>query len=144
MIGWAAVTGDVTLMPALLFTIIFLWTPPHFWALSLFVRSDYAAAGVPMLPVVSGPKVTRQQIAFYTLPMATAAIAPWPLGLAGPVYGIAATALSLVFAALSLRVLANRATEPAGMKPEKRLFAFSIVYLFAIFGFLVADRWLLS
>ena len=144
MIGWAAVTGDVTLMPALLFTLIFLWTPPHFWALSLFVRSDYAAAGVPMLPVVSGPKVTRQQIAFYTLPMAAVAIAPWPLGLAGPIYGIAATLLSLVFAILSLRVLVNRATEPAGMKPEKSLFAFSILYLFAIFGMLVADRWLLA
>ena len=144
MIGWAAVTGDVTLMPALLFTLIFLWTPPHFWALSLFVRSDYAAAGVPMLPVVSGPKVTRQQIAFYTLPMAAVAIAPWPLGLAGPIYGIAATLLSLVFAILSLQVLANPATEPAGMKPEKRLFAFSILYLFAIFGMLVADRWLLA
>ena len=144
MIGWAAVTGDVTLMPALLFTLIFLWTPPHFWALSLFVRSDYAAAGVPMLPVVSGPRVTRQQIAFYTLPMAAVAVAPWPLGLAGPIYGIAATLLSLVFAILSLRVLANRATEPAGMKPEKSLFAFSILYLFAIFGMLVADRWLLA
>jgi hypothetical protein len=89
VIGWAAATGDVTLLPLLLFTIIFLWTPPHFWALSLFVRSDYAAAGVPMLPVVSGPRVTRQQVALYTLPMAVAAIAPWPLGLAGPVYGIA-------------------------------------------------------
>jgi heme o synthase len=97
-----------------------------------------------MLPVVSGPRVTRQQIAFYTLPMAAAAIAPWPLGLAGPVYGIVAAALSLVFAALALQVFANRATEPAGMKPEKRLFAFSIVYLFAVFGALVADRWLLA
>src|SRR3954471_13416704 len=84
VIGWAAATGDVTLLPALLFLLIFLWTPPHFWALSLFVRSDYAAAGVPMLPVVSGPKVTRQQIALYTVPMAAAAVAPWPLGLAGP------------------------------------------------------------
>jgi protoheme IX farnesyltransferase len=143
MIGWAAVTGDVTLLPLLLFTIIFLWTPPHFWALSLFVRSDYAAAGVPMLPVVSGLKVTRQQVALYTLPMAAAAIAPWPLGLAGALYGIAATLLSAIFLVLSLRVLANRAAEPAGMKPEKQLFAFSIFYLFAIFGALVADRWLI-
>jgi protoheme IX farnesyltransferase len=142
VIGWAAATGDVTLLPLLLFTLIFLWTPPHFWALSLFVRSDYAAAGVPMLPVVSGPKVTRQQIALYTLPMAAAAVAPWPLGLTGPVYGIAAAALSLAFAALSLQVLANQATEPAGMKPEKRLFAFSILYLFTVFGALVLDRWL--
>jgi protoheme IX farnesyltransferase len=143
VIGWAAVTGDVTLLPLLLFTLIFLWTPPHFWALSLFVRSDYAAAGVPMLPVVSGPKVTRQQIALYTLPMAAAAVAPWPLGLAGPIYGIAAALLSLAFFILSLQVLANRATEPEGMKPERRLFAFSIVYLFAVFGAVVVDRWLI-
>ena len=144
VIGWAAATGDITLLPLLLFTLIFLWTPPHFWALSLFVRSDYAAAGVPMLPVVAGPKVTRQQIALYTLPMAAAAVAPWPLGLAGPLYGVAAAALSLTFVLLALQVLANRATEPAGMKPEKRLFAFSIVYLFAVFGALVVDQWLLK
>jgi protoheme IX farnesyltransferase len=144
VIGWAAATGDVTLLPLLLFTLIFLWTPPHFWALSLFVRSDYAAAGVPMLPVVSGPGVTRQHIALYTLPMAAAAVAPWPLGLAGAVYGVAATALSLVFGAMALQVLANRATEPAAMKPEKRLFAYSIVYLFAVFGALVADQWILK
>jgi protoheme IX farnesyltransferase len=144
LIGWAAATGDVTLMPLLLFTLIFLWTPPHFWALSLFVRSDYAAAGVPMLPVVSGPTVTRQQIALYSLPMAAAAIAPWPLGLAGPLYGLAATLLSLAFLVLALQVLANRATDPAGMKPEKRLFAFSILYLFALFGALVADHVLLT
>ncbi|HEY0112462.1 MAG TPA: heme o synthase [Allosphingosinicella sp.] len=142
VIGWAAATGDVTLLPLLLFSLIFLWTPPHFWALSLFVRSDYAAAGVPMLPVVSGAKVTRQQIALYTLPMAAAAVAPWPLGLAGPFYGVSAALLSLVFLVLALRVLANRATEPQDMKPEKRLFAFSILYLFAVFGALVLDRWM--
>ena len=144
LIGWAAATGDITLMPLLLFAIIFLWTPPHFWALSLFIRSDYAAAGVPMLPVAAGPTVTRQQIALYTLPMAAAAVAPWPLGLAGAVYGVAAAALSLAFLVLALDVLRNRATEPEAMKPEKRLFAFSIVYLFALFGALVADRWLLA
>jgi protoheme IX farnesyltransferase len=144
VIGWAAATGDVTLLPLLLFTLIFLWTPPHFWALSLFVRSDYAAAGVPMLPVVSGPKVTRQQVFLYALPMAAAAVAPWPLGLTGAVYGIAAAALSAVFVLLAGQVLANRATEPAEMTPEKRLFAFSILYLFAVFGALVADKWLLG
>ncbi|HEV2818749.1 MAG TPA: UbiA family prenyltransferase, partial [Allosphingosinicella sp.] len=142
LIGWVAATGDIGLLPVLLFLLIFLWTPPHFWALSLFVRSDYAAAGVPMLPVVAGAKATRIQILLYALPMAAAAVAPWPLGLAGPLYGIAAAALSLVFLALALRVLANRATEPAAMIPEKRLFAYSILYLFAIFGALVADRWL--
>jgi heme o synthase len=144
VIGWAAATGDVTLLPLLLFTFIFLWTPPHFWALALFVRPDYAAAGVPMLPVVSGDRVTRQQIALYTLPMAAAAIAPWPLGLAGALYGIVATALSLAFLVLSLQVLANRASEPAGMRPEKRLFAFSILYLFVLFGALVLDAWLIA
>jgi len=142
LIGWAAATGDVATLPLLLFALIFLWTPPHFWALSLFVRSDYAAAGVPMLPVVAGARATRIQILLYTLPMAVAAIAPWPLGLAGALYGLAAAALSLFFLVLALRVLANEATEPASMKPEKQLFAYSILYLFAIFGALVADRWL--
>jgi protoheme IX farnesyltransferase len=142
VIGWAAATGDVTLLPLLLFALIFLWTPPHFWALSLFVRSDYAAAGVPMLPVVSGTRVTRQQIFLYTFPMAAAAVAPWPLGLTGAIYGIAAAALSLLFLVLSFQVLANRAAEPEGMKPEKRLFAFSILHLFGIFGALVLDRWM--
>jgi len=142
VIGWAAATGDVTLLPALLFALIFLWTPPHFWSMSLFVRTDYANAGVPMLPVVAGNRATRRQVALYTLPMAAAAIAPWPLGLTGAVYGIAATALTAVFALLALDVLRNKATEPAGMAPEKRLFAFSILYLFAVFSALVVDAWL--
>jgi heme o synthase len=139
LIGWAAATGDVAALPVLLFALIFLWTPPHFWALALFVRTDYAAAGVPMLPVVAGLKATRRQVALYSLPMAAAAVAPWPLGLAGPLYGIAASLLSLGFLVLALRVLANPATEPKAMKPEKQLFAFSILYLFAIFGALVLD-----
>ena len=144
VIGWAAATGDVTVLPVLLFAIIFLWTPPHFWALSLFVRSDYAAAGVPMLPVVAGEKTTRQHILLYSLPMAAAAVAPWPLGLAGALYGILAAALSLVFVAIAVQLLLSRAAEPSLMKAEKRLFAFSIVYLFALFGALVVDRWLLA
>ena len=142
MIGWAAVTGDVTLLPVLLFALIFLWTPPHFWALSLFVRTDYANAGVPMLPVVAGERATRLQIMLYTLPMAAAAIAPWPLGLAGAVYGVAAILLNAVFVLLALPVLLNRATESNQMGPEKRLFAWSVLYLFAIFAALVADKWL--
>ena len=144
LIGWAAATGQADLLPLLLFALIFLWTPPHFWALSLFVRSDYAKAGVPMLPVVAGAQATRVQIMLYTVPMAAAAVAPWPLGVAGPVYGIAAALLSLAFLALSLRVLLNRATDPAQMHPEKRLFAFSILYLFGLFGALVADKVLLA
>jgi protoheme IX farnesyltransferase len=141
VIGWAAATGDVTLLPVLLFLLIFLWTPPHFWALSLFVRSDYAAAGVPMLPVVAGPKITRQHILLYSLPMAAAAVAPWPLGLAGAFYGVIAAVFSLVFVGIAVQVRLSRAAEPAEMRAEKRLFAFSILYLFVLFGALVVDRW---
>jgi len=144
VIGWAAATGDVTLLPLILFALIFLWTPPHFWSLSLFIRSDYAAAGVPMLPVVAGARATRIQILLYTLPMAAAAVAPWPLGLAGPLYGVAAALLSGGFLILALGVLVSGETEPAAMKAEKRLFAYSILYLFAAFGALVADRWLIA
>jgi protoheme IX farnesyltransferase len=142
LIGWVAATGHVASLPILLFGIIFLWTPPHFWALSLFVRSDYANAGIPMLPVIAGAPATRRHIFIYSLPMAAAAVAPWPLGLTGPVYGVAAIILNLVFLVLALRVLASRATEPAQMGPEKKLFAYSVFYLFALFGALVADRWL--
>jgi len=142
LIGWVAATGHIGALPILLFAIIFLWTPPHFWALSMFVRSDYAAAGIPMLPVVAGPEHTRRQIFLYSLPMAAAAIAPWPLGLTGAIYGVTAAALSAFFVLLAGKVLANRATEPSGMRPEKRLFAYSIVYLFALFAAVVADRWL--
>ena len=142
LIGWVAATGHVAPLPLLLFAIIFLWTPPHFWALSLFVRSDYAAAGIPMLPVVAGIKNTRRQIFLYTLPMGAAAVTPWPLGLAGPVYGASAAALSLVFLVLAGRVARSRVSEPSGMAAEKHLFAYSVFYLFALFGVLVADRWL--
>ncbi|MEO6580875.1 MAG: heme o synthase [Sphingomicrobium sp.] len=144
LIGWAAATGDVSALPALLFAIIFLWTPPHFWALSLFVRSDYAAAGVPMLPVVSGVTSTRRHVLLYTLPMIAAAIAPWAMGLVGWIYGIAAVALNAVFLGLAVAVSLNKASEPARMVPEKRLFAYSIFYLFALFGALVLDRLILS
>jgi protoheme IX farnesyltransferase len=144
LIGWVAATGEMSTLPLLLFALIFLWTPPHFWALSLFVRSDYAAAKVPMLPVVAGVAATRRQIFLYSLPMAAAAVAPWPLGLAGALYGLTAIALSVGFVVLAAMVLANRATEPAGMRAEKRLFGFSVLYLFAVFGALVADRWLIA
>jgi protoheme IX farnesyltransferase len=140
LIGWVAATGQFAALPLLLFAIIFLWTPPHFWALSLFVRSDYAAAGIPMLPVVAGVESTRRQIFSYTLPMAAAAVAPWPLGLAGPIYGACAAVLSFVFLVLAARVAANRATEPPGMDAEKHLFAYSVFYLFALFAVLVADH----
>jgi protoheme IX farnesyltransferase len=142
LIGWVAATGHLASLPLLLFAIIFLWTPPHFWALSLFVRSDYAAAGIPMLPVVAGIENTRRQIFLYSLPMAAAAVAPWPLGLTGMAYGASAAVLSGVFIILAARVLANRSTDPAQMAPEKKLFAYSVFYLFALFAVLVADRWL--
>ena len=97
-----------------------------------------------MLPVVAGVSTTRRHILLYTLPMIAAAVAPWALGLAGWIYGFASIALNAAFLILALGVLANRATDPAAMKPEKRLFAFSILYLFALFGALVADRWLVA
>jgi len=144
LIGWAAATGDVTALPVLLFAIIFLWTPPHFWALSLFVRTDYAAAGVPMLPVVAGNAVTRRQILLYTLPMVAAAIAPWAMGLTGWIYGTVAVALNAIFLWLAVAVSINQASEPTAMVPEKRLFKYSILYLFILFGALVADRLVLA
>ncbi|PZO90155.1 MAG: protoheme IX farnesyltransferase [Sphingomonas sanxanigenens] len=144
LIGWAAVTGDVTILPVLLFALIFLWTPPHFWALALFVRSDYAAAGIPMMPVVAGEQATRRQILLYSFIMASAAILPWPLGLTGAIYGWAATLLSIVFILLSVQVWRSRAGDPAEMAAEKRLFKYSIAYLFLVFAALVADRMILA
>ena len=144
VIGWAAATGSVELLPVLLFLLIFLWTPPHFWALSLFMKSDYAAAGVPMLPVVAGAPATRRQIALYSLPMAACAVAPWALGLTGAIYGLTAAVGSAFFVFLAVLVLRNTATDAADMRPEKRLFAYSILYLFLLFGALVADRFLSS
>jgi protoheme IX farnesyltransferase len=141
LIGWVAATGTIDVLPVILFVIIFLWTPPHFWALSLFVRSDYAAANVPMLPVVAGLQNTRLQIFLYSLALAVSAIVPYVLGLTGVLYGFAAALLSAIFVALAAMVLSNRAQEPGGMKPERRLFAFSILYLFGLFAMLVIDRW---
>ena len=143
VIGWAAVTGDVTLLPILLFAIIFLWTPPHFWSLALFMKADYAAAGVPMLPVVAGQKTTRNQIFAYSFPMAAAAIAPYLLGMTSWLYGAAAISLNIVFLVLAFVVWRNPASEVSAMKPEKRLFAYSILYLFLLFAVFAADRMLM-
>jgi len=143
LIGWAAATGDVSTLPLLLFAIIFLWTPPHFWALSLFITTDYAAAGVPMLPVTNGLASTRRHVAFYTVPMIAATMAPWALGLTGAIYGVAALLLNAVFLLLALRVAASREADPAKMTAERRLFAYSIIYLFIVFGAIVADRLIL-
>ena len=140
LIGWVAVTGDITLMPVLLFLIIFMWTPPHFWALALFVKTDYANVGIPMMPVVRGETSTRRQILAYAVLLVPVADAPWFIGGTAYVYGVASLALSLAFLALSVPVAFRQTGANDTMKPEKRLFAFSIIYLFALFAALVADR----
>ena len=145
MIGWVAVTGDITTMPVLLFAIIFMWTPPHFWALALFVQTDYAKVGIPMMPVVAGEPSTRRQILVYAALLLPLSLTPWFIHGAGAIYAVAAAILGIVFLALSARVgLRRRTGDDDTMKPEKQLFAFSIVYLFALFASLVADRWLLG
>lgn len=140
LIGWVAVTGDITLMPVLLFLIIFVWTPPHFWALALFVQTDYAKVGIPMMPVVAGEASTRRQILAYAALLLPLAVVPWMIGGTGAVYGVAALVLGVVFLILSAKVGLRRSVPGDGMLPEKRLFAFSIIYLFALFAALVADR----
>ena len=140
VIGWAAVTGDITTLPVLLFAIIFFWTPPHFWALALFVKMDYARVGIPMMPNVVGEKSTRHQVFGYSLVLLATALAPFALGLTGWTFGISALVLSAIFVFLSARVGFRVAGEGDKLKPEKQLFAYSIVYLFMIFAALVIDR----
>ncbi len=141
MIGWVAATGDITLMPVVLFLIIFMWTPPHFWALALFVQTDYAKVGIPMMPVVAGEKSTRRQILAYSAILLPLSMVPWFIGGTGAIYGISALVLSGLFFALSVPVgLRERAGDDDAMKPEKRLFKYSILYLFLLFAALVADR----
>jgi protoheme IX farnesyltransferase len=143
VIGWIAATGDITLMPVLLFAIIFFWTPPHFWALALFVETDYAAAGVPMMPNVAGHHHTRRQILIYAVLLLPLSVLPFWLGLAGWIYGLSALLLSGLFLVFALRVAVFRGgAGDANMAPEKRLFGFSVLYLFALFAALVADRFL--
>jgi protoheme IX farnesyltransferase len=144
LIGWVAATGDITLMPVLLFAIIFVWTPPHFWALALFVQTDYAKVGIPMLPVVAGEAETRRQILIYSVVLLIVSLVPWWIGGTGWIYGGTALLLSGAFLLLALPVAMRRAAEGDRMKPEKRLFAYSILYLFALFAALVADRLLLG
>jgi protoheme IX farnesyltransferase len=134
MIGWAAVTGDVALLPVLLFAIIFMWTPPHFWALALYRSGDYARAGVPMLPVVAGPKATRRQILLYSALLAPLTLTPWALDLTGWLYGVSAAALGAIFVACAVAVRFDETERSA-----RRLFAFSILYLFLLLTAVVAD-----
>ncbi len=137
MIGWAAVTGSLSLEPVLLFAIIFMWTPPHFWALSLYRTEDYARAGIPMLPVVAGDASTRRHILFYTLLVVPIGIAPWPLGFSGPLYGVIAIVTGAIMIALAAQVLRER--RPVE-RASKQLFAFSILYLFLLFATLLVER----
>ena len=148
VIGWAAVTGSVDLLPLLLFAIVFAWTPPHFWSLSLWAHGDYQRAGVPMLPVVAGAKETRRQIMLYTLVLFPLAVSPWPLGLAGPVYGVAAVLLGLGFVFCAWKVLRDD-QDPQGRSltkdaPAKRCFRFSLLHLALLFAALAADRLILG
>ncbi|MTI11337.1 heme o synthase [Curvivirga aplysinae] len=138
MIGWAAVTGDVSWEPIVLFSLIFLWTPPHFWALALFRCKDYAKAGVPMLPVVSGEEATKKQMLFYTLTLFPIAAAPTFLGFAGWIYFTVSLALNLVFLAAAVAVMREDG-EKTEYKQAKRMFGFSILYLFMLFAVLVMD-----
>ncbi|HEY3909219.1 MAG TPA: heme o synthase [Stellaceae bacterium] len=132
MIGWAAVTGGVGWGAVALFAIIFLWTPPHFWALSLYRTEDYAKAGVPMLPVVAGPRQTKRQMLIYTLMLWPAALAPWLLGVAGWLYGVPALLLSMAFTGAAVQVCRD-----AGDRSARRMFAFSLLYLFLVFSLLL-------
>ena len=145
LIGWLAVTGHLAMLPMLMFVIIFLWTPPHFWALSLFAHADYERAGVPMLPVVAGARATRMQVLLYTLVLVPASLSPWLLGLAGRVYGISAALLGAAFVYHAVRVQTD-VQDVAGVSltkdaPAKACFRYSIWYLFVLFGALAIDRW---
>ncbi len=139
MIGWAAVTGDVAIESILLFLLIFVWTPPHFWALALYRCRDYERVGVPMLPVVAGPDETRRQILIYSVLMAPVGVAPAFTSLAGPVYGVFATALGAVFLARAWAVYRIREGRDADAAAQ-RLFKFSIFYLFALFAAIFVEQ----
>ena len=144
VIGWAAVTGSVAPLPLVLFAIVFFWTPAHFWSLALYANSDYAAAGVPMLPVVAGAKETRRQIMLYALILVPVSLVPWAMGFSGPVYGAAAAVLGAGFLVSTWRVLRDR-QDAAGNSltndaPARAAFRYSIAYLFILFAALAVDR----
>jgi protoheme IX farnesyltransferase len=137
MIGWAATTGSLSLEPVLLFLIIFFWTPPHFWALALYRTNDYARAGIPMLPVVAGDRSTRRQILLYTLILVPLGVAPWLFGYTGALYGVTAIGAGAIMIALGWQVLRER---PPAESASRKLFAFSILYLFLLFAVLLVER----
>ena len=135
MVGWAAVTGDISLGSVVLFAIIFMWTPPHFWALSLYRRGDYETAGVPMLPVVAGEGETRKQILIYTLILAPLGMTPAFVGMTSWAYGAIAGLMGLVFIGLAIRIITEKSERAA-----RRTFSFSLLYLFVLFAAMIADR----
>ena len=137
MIGWAAASGDISLASIALFAIIFFWTPPHFWALALYRADDYRNVGVPMLPVVAGKAETRRQILIYSLLLLPITISPVALGVCGLVYGIGAALLGLIFLASAIHVWR---TGDDNDRPARRLFGYSIFYLFALFALMLAER----
>ena len=135
MIGWAAVTGDITLASVALFAIIFFWTPPHFWALALFINDDYKKAGVPMLPATHGDKHTKIQMLAYTLIMVPVALSPYFLGVSGMFYLIGSACLSLFFVFTAIKTYFDQSHKSA-----KLMFGYSVFYLFAIFLLLMIDK----
>jgi len=135
LIGWAAVTGDIGWGGLALFAIIFFWTPPHFWALSLYRAGEYERAGVPMLPVVSGTRETKRQMLLYTLVLWPVTLAPWLLGIAGPAYAVCAAGLSLLFTGTAVQVWRDGTDRSA-----RQMFQFSLLYLFLIFSLLLLDH----
>jgi heme o synthase len=135
IIGWAAATGSIGWGALALFAIIFFWTPPHFWALSLYRTGDYAAAGVPMLPVISGRRETTRQILLYTLLLWPATAIPWLIGVAGGLYGAGALLVSAALTGLAIQV-----RREDGERNARRMFAFSLLYLFLIFSLLLVDH----
>jgi protoheme IX farnesyltransferase len=137
MIGWAAATGSLSLEPVLFFLIIFFWTPPHFWALALYRKDDYARAGVPMLPVVAGDRATRLQILLYTLLLVPLGLAPWVLGYAGMLYGAVALGTGAAMLVIAWQVWRER---PPAERASRHLFAFSILYLFLLFAVLLVEH----
>jgi heme o synthase len=143
MIGWAAATGEVSLVGVVLFMLIFLWTPPHFWALALYRSDDYRRAGVPMLPVVAGPRETKRQMLIYTLVLVPVALAPTLLGSVGWLYGAVALAMSAAFIAHAVAVW-RAADDRRGHRAARRMFKFSLLYLAILFAALPLDRMLVG
>ena len=144
VIGWAAVTGSVDLMAVVMFGIIFIWTPPHFWSLALWANDDYRRAGIPMLPVVAGGKETRKQILLYTIGLVPLTLVPWFIGFSGVIYAVTAAVLGAGFLVSVWRVFTDK-QDATGVSltndaPARSAFKFSILYLFILFGALAIDR----